>query len=150
MGLLNYILVSVITTIALPLGIILAKKAKEELKPGEKYINLIVPVSIAAAFLFSGLSLQLHIIIVGVLTGIAFAFFYFQKVHNYILFLILAILFVVNQEKQFFIPFASMVFLVNIAKGTEFFMQKIEWKKITYLALFFLALVNLPLIFIHM
>ena len=148
MGVLNYILVSVITALALPVGASLAKIAKEELKQGMKYIEPLFPGSLAVVALFTALPVTNNII--ATLVAIAtFLIFYFKKINNYVLYIILALVFLFNQNSEFFIPFACFLFIANLLKGTELYTQENTAKNLAYLMLLFLALTNLPLFFIY-
>ena len=91
MGVLNYILISIVTAIAFPVGFYLAKIAKEELKPGKKYIQFLFPTFFALVLLFTSLSYSFHPIIIVFIVIACMLAFYYIKIHNLILYFILAL-----------------------------------------------------------
>jgi len=145
MGVLSSVLVSLITAGALALGVLLGHIAKEELKPGKKYIALLVPATMSIALLFTAISFALHpfmytLIIIGAILLCCYC-----KINKYIIIGLLALLFAINVDKDYFLPVASLIFISNLAGGTEIYMKK-GWKRnLIYMIILFLVIANLPL-----
>jgi len=147
MGVLNYSLISVIVGLSLLLGLLLGKIAREELKPGKKYIMLLFPACFAFVLMFSALSAVLHPVMIVFIVIAALLACCYRKINNLIYYFVLGFTFFLTMESAYFLPIASVMFIGNLAKGTELYMNKESKKNIALLIVLFLFVANFSLFF---
>ncbi|MBI1970076.1 hypothetical protein HYS48_05255 [Candidatus Woesearchaeota archaeon] len=151
---LNYFLTILITSLALPLGILLAFIAPEELKPGEQYFRFARKALYVAAILAT-IYFQQHLLFIAliVIAGMIFYLQFFQS--KYLSVFFVALLVVAKSDAILFPLLAVGIFLFFMIEGTLFAIQekvgkKRQWKLLFLVLLeywpFFLAL---PLYFLQ-
>jgi len=121
MEILNYALVALVVSIGLILGKILAKIAKEEIKPGKKYLLILQKVlfcAIAAVLIYSSRT-NVHYVWIGGLIIFAYLSF-FKRINHLIISAILGIGFYLSSSTDHFLLISALIFLYGLAAGSLF------------------------------
>ncbi|MBW2986663.1 hypothetical protein KY333_04805 [Candidatus Woesearchaeota archaeon] len=119
MEILNYALAALVVSTGLILGKILARIAKEEIKPGEKYF-LIIQKSLFCAvivFLMYLNKTNVHYIWIGGLIIFTYLL-YFKKINPAVLSAVLGLAVYLSSKTDYFVVISSLTFLYWLPVGT--------------------------------
>lgn len=121
MSLISYTLTAIVVFLALFLGVILAHIAREELKPGRKYLVLsrhLVFFGVIAAFLYYFIADYFYISI-AVITLVLYFVLKKKRFHDVILYIMFGVMFHYNLEITYIIP--CLMFIYGLLHGTLLF-----------------------------
>ena len=141
MEILNYALIAVIASLGIISGRILARVAKEEIKPGTKYLLILQKAlfCLATALLMYFNRTNAHYIWIGALVIFAYLS-WFKKIPSYAVSVILGILLYLASLTENFVLISSVIFLHGLPQGSL-----IKSKKETALSTILLLIVALLL-----
>ena len=119
MEILNYFLIAVVAAIGLILGRILAWTAKEEIKPGTKYLLILQKAlfCLAIALLMYFNRTNVHYVWIGALV-IFIYLSWFKKIPSYAFSVILGILFYLASLTEKFVLISAVIFLHGLPAGS--------------------------------
>lgn len=139
MELISYFMALVISFLGLFVGYILAYMAKEELKPGEKYLMLLKNLIFA---LIGGLFAYflLESILIGVLLFLVLVFISLKfKISTRAIYLLLGVLFFISTNNQnMFLIISLLIFAYGFPTGSLFVSKFIKQSKIKNAKMLFL------------
>lgn len=119
MEILNYFLIAVVISTGLILGRILAKIAKEEIKPGRKYLIILQKIifcSILILLMYLNKT-NVHYIWIGSVIIFAYLLFFNELCPGQI-YLFSGILFYLFSKTDYFLPASALIFLQGLPIGT--------------------------------
>jgi hypothetical protein len=141
---LSYALTSAVVGIALICGMILGYIAKEELKPGRKYLELFQGAMLAFIIFFlvfpyfSITTAAAIMVVVMVIAGRLVE----KKDADYLIYLALSIALFAS-TKSFFVLISSLIFLYSLPTGSLFVLKKSCKSSVVYLSLIFILVSNI-------
>lgn len=144
MEILNYALVALVVSIGLILGRILAWIAKEEIKPGKKYLLILQKAlfcAIAAVLMYANRT-NVHYVWIGGLIIFAYLSF-FKKINHLIISAILGAGFYISSNTDQFLLTSALIFLYGMPAGS---LMKNKKELALKIALFLLFAIGLFLI----
>lgn len=124
MNILNYSLTATVSYISLFIGFLLAIIAKEELKPGKKYLILLQKIILLSIFILLLIFINLNYILVLLILAFIIIYVlkrYSKKAFNEVpyTYLILSIIFYISSKKlNLFVIESSLIFLYGLPTGT--------------------------------
>ena len=119
MEILNYIIIAVITAAGLILGKVLAKIAKEEIKPGKKYLLIMQKALFCAVILLLMYINRTNVHYIWAGAVIIFAYLrFFKKINHLLMSTILAVAFFLASKTDYFLIISAMTFLYNFPAGS--------------------------------
>lgn len=127
MEILNYSLVALITSLGLICGVVIGYFAKEELKPGKKYLIWLQKIlfALAIVLLMYANRTNVHYMWIGGL--ILFMYLYYnEKMHNAITYAFLAFVFFLASWTGMFLPVSASIFLYSFPTGSMIYKNKRE------------------------
>lgn len=144
----NYFLASVVVSLGIFCGAGLGYIAKEELKPGAKYLILFQNFLAVLIFAFAVYLKQTHLIVISAIFAFGIIFrtrlarapktkFYF------IAYFLLGLIFSGSISKESFVLMSSLIFLFGFPAGSLVFMKKRWLRNSAYFALVFIAAANI-------
>ncbi|MBN2112307.1 hypothetical protein JW707_04385 [Candidatus Woesearchaeota archaeon] len=140
MELLNYILASLIVSLGLICGVILGFIAKEEIKPGRKYL-IFLQYAIVAVILVLTVYFRFDIEIVFLLVAGIFFVLYRTRLKKQIMpeiYVLFAVIFASAKAESFIVQ-SSLIFLYGFPTGSLMVMEKNWLKKVLVPFCMFLA-----------
>jgi len=97
--------------------------------------------------MFSALSAALHPVMIVFIVIAALLACCYRKINNLSYYFVVGFAFFLTMESTYFLPIASVMFIGNLAKGTELYMNKESKKNIALLIVLFLFIANFSLFF---
>ena len=150
MAYLQYALTSLVVGIGVVLGLLIGLMAKEELKQGNKYFNLMQLVTFVLAFFvvaYARLSL-VPALLIG-FAAIVVGGLLLRAQLDYAIFLIFAILFYLGSSTGTFALLAALIFMYALPTGSVFLARKNCTSSVLYLSAIFILVSNILFIFIQ-
>jgi hypothetical protein len=149
MELINYILSALIVSFGIFCGVILGRIAKEELKPGKKYL-IFLQYAIIAVMLVLMVYFRFNVDIVFLFVAALFFVIYRTRFKKQIMpeiYVLFALIFS-NAVNGFFISVSALIFLYGFPTGSLLYLNK-KWIKpvVINFLLFFLISIILYLLF---
>ena len=119
MEILNYVLAALVVSTGIILGRILARIAKEEIRPGKKYFLIIQKSLFCAAIVFLMYlnKTNVHYIWIGALIIFTYLL-YFKKINPMIISAVLGLAVYLSSKTDYFVVISSLTFLYWLPIGT--------------------------------
>ncbi|MBW2982422.1 hypothetical protein KY343_06085 [Candidatus Woesearchaeota archaeon] len=125
MAILNYLLVLGLAFLGLFAGLLLGYIAKEELKPGKKYLVWLQNIILIIAAVLVLYSFQLHIILfilIGILITLVLIYLQPKAVIGYII--LASLILLIMEKPNFFMLTSSLTFLYGFPAGSLILIRK--------------------------
>ena len=119
MEILNYVLIATLVSTGLILGRVLANIAKEEIKPGKKYLIILQKLLFCSAIILLMYlnKTNVHYIWIGALVIFVYLYYY-KKISPEIVYAVLGLVFYLSVKTEYFLIASSLIFLYGLPSGT--------------------------------
>lgn len=125
MEILNYSLVAIVISIGLFLGIWLAKIAREELKPGAKYLEVFSDLVLAGVFVVLAFHYQFDWVVIALLSAGYLALLFLNQIKKiYFFYFVFGIFYFITLDSKYFLILASLLFVYGLPMGSLEFYRK--------------------------
>ncbi len=148
MELISYVLTSLIVSLGIFCGVGLGWVAKEELKPGARYLVLFQNILAVLILAFVIYLKQTNLIVISAI--LAFGIIYRTRLAKapktsfyFIVYVVLALIFSGSFKQESFAVISSLIFLFGFPTGSLIFMKKGWLKNSAYFAFVFFAVANI-------